>query len=159
MLTTSHLPQGMDVANRRSFFLGIRRLVLLVQVVELITACAWQTAFPFGGVAGFIANCKESAPAMTPRGEDYSGRGKLGLAVAASLGQAALYTSLLVFFGCDRIVLRAVRVTGWEHGAAAAWAFMRAAGLLGGGGKLSHVAVCAWLAAMAFLCGYFGRQL
>lgn len=149
----------MDVANRRSFFLGIRRLLLLVQAVEFTTACAWQAAFPFGGVAGFVANCKELAPAMTPRGEDNSGRGRLGLAVAASLGQAALYTSLLVFFGCDRIVLSAVRVTGWEHGAAAAWALMRATGLLGGGGKLSHVVMCAWLAAVAFLCGYFGRQL
>lgn len=134
-------------------------MILLAQVIELITACAWQAAFPYGGVAGFVSNHKGSASAMTPRSADDSGRGSLGLAVAASLGQAALYTALFVFFGCDRVVLSAVRVTGWEHGAAAAWALMRAAGMLGGGGKLCHVVACAWLTVMTFLCGYFGRQL
>lgn len=149
------LLQGMDVANRRSFFLGIRRVVLLVQVVELVAACCWQAAFPRGGIAGFVfAGSEPSATTSGLGGGD--GGGRLGLAMAASLGQAALYTILLVFFGCDRVVLRAVRVTGWEHGAAAAWALTRAFGAVG---KLSHLAACTWLAGVAFLCVYFGRQL
>lgn len=144
--------QGMDVANQRAFFLGIRRVVLLAQVVELVIACSWQAIFPYGGVAGFAARDKDSS-AITPGG---GGRGRLGFAVAAALGQAAVYTSLLAFFGCDRVVLRAVNVTGWEHGAAAAWVLTRT---FGAAGKLPHLAACVWLAGMAFLCLYFGRQL
>lgn len=158
----------MDVANRRSFFLGIRRIVLLAQVVELLAACIWQTAFPYGGVAGFFAAAaggtaggastaaKSSLRDIIVKGAG-DGRGQLGLAVAASLAQFSVYTMLLVWFGCDRVVLRAVRVTGWEHGAAAAWALTRL--VVGPGGKLSHLAACTWLAGMAFLCAYFGRQL
>eukprot|EP00904_Undaria_pinnatifida_P000210 jgi/Undpi1/1018/HiC_scaffold_10.g04482.m1 len=142
----------MDVANRRAFFLGIRRVVLLAQVVELVIACSWQAAFPYGGVAGFAAGGGDSSASSS--GGD--GRGRLGLLIAAALGQAAMYTSLLAFFGCDRVVLRAVNVTGWEHGAAAAWVLARA---VGAAGKLPHLAACAWLAGMAFLCLYFGRQL
>lgn len=157
----------MDVANRRSFFLGIRRIVLLAQVVELLAACIWQTAFPYGGVAGFFAaaggTAGSASTAAKPSLRDIivkgagDGRGRLGLAVAASLAQFSVYTMLLVWFGCDRVVLRAVRVTGWEHGAAAAWALARL--VTGPGGKLSHLAACTWLAGMAFLCAYFGRQL
>lgn len=158
----------MDVANRRSFFLGIRRIVLLAQVVELLAACVWQTAFPYGGVAGFFASAAggtagDASTAARPSLKDIvakgagDGRGRLGLAVAASLAQFSVYTMLLVWFGCDRVVLRAVRVTGWEHGAAAAWALTRL--VTGPGGKLSHLAACTWLAGMAFLCAYFGRQL
>lgn len=156
-----NLGQGMDVANRRSFFLGVRRIVLLAQVVELIIACVWQAAFPYGGVAGFVATGNDkSATATTPApGGDMYGRGRVGIALAGALGQGALYTILMVFFGCDRVVLRTVRWTGWEHGVAAAWALARAMGVAGGGGKLSHVILAAWLAGMAFLCGYFGRQL
>lgn len=130
-------------------------MVLLVQVVELILACSWQAAFPFGGVAGFVA-VGPKLQVMTSDGGEGDGRGRLGLAVAASLGQAALYTILLVFFGCDRVVLRAVRLTGWEHGAAAAWTLMRAFSTVG---KLTHLAACVWLAGMALVCVYFGRQL
>lgn len=147
----------MDVANRRSFFLGIRRIVLLVQVVEFITACSWQIAFPYGGVAGFLVSDPDK-PEQTSDWADWmrDSRGRLGIAVAAALGQAALYTVLLVFFGCDRVVLRAVRVTGWEHGAAAAWALFKT---FVGVGKLHYLAASAWLAGVAFLCAYFGRQL
>lgn len=160
----------MDVANRRSFFLGIRRIVLLAQVVELLAACVWQTVFPYGGVAGFFSATAggaagDASTAGIPPLRDIiantkgagDGRGRLGLAVAASLAQCSLYTMLLVWFGCDRVVLRAVRLTGWEHGAAAAWALTRL--VSGPGGKLSHLAACTWLAGMAFLCAYFGRQL
>lgn len=154
----------MDVASRRSFFLGIRRIVLLVQVVELLAACIWQAAFPFGGVAGFVTGAAAggtSKAAESTLGDIVAGmgdgRGRLGLAMAASLAQFSVYTMLLVWFGCDRVVLRAVRVTGWEHGAAAVWALTRL--VTGPGGKLLHLAVCAWLAGMTFLCGYFGRQL
>lgn len=142
----------MHVANRRSFFLGIRRIVLLVQMVELILACLWQTAFPYGGIAGFVAG-RADFPAFAKEGD---GRGRLGLAVSASLAQAALYTSLLIFFGCDRVVLRAVRWTGWEHGAAALWILLRACAPIG---NLTHVLAGAWCAAMMSTCIYFGRQL
>lgn len=160
----------MDVASRRSFFLGIRRIVLLVQAVELLAACMWQAAFPYGGVAGFVAGAATggtSKAAKSTIGEVVAeaaeaatagdSRGRLGFAMAASLAQFSVYTMLLVWFGCDRVVMRAVRVTGWEHGAAAAWALTRL--VTGSGGKLSHFAVCAWLAGMTFLCAYFGRQL
>lgn len=152
--------QGMDVANRRSFFLGIRRVVLLAQVVELLAACFWQVAFPHGGLAGFFAAAGDSpagGAASIAKSRLGDGRGRLGLAVAASLAQFSLYTMMLVWFGCDRVVLRAVRVTGWEHGAAAAWALQRL--VAGSEGKLSHLVACVWLAGMAFLCAYFGRQL
>lgn len=160
----------MDVASRRSFFLGVRRVILLVQVVEFLAASLWQVAFPYGGVAGFVA----AAPA-TAGGTDRTaaaiqislkeiftggvgdGRGQLGLAVAACLAQFSVYTMLLVWFGCDRVVLRGIRVTAWEHGAAAAWALARL--FAAPGGKLSHLMACTWLAGMAFLCAYFGRQL
>lgn len=145
----------MDVANRRAFFLGIRRVVLVAQVVELIIACSWQAAFPYGGVAGFVASGGDS-PTTTSAGRGGDGTGRLGLAVAAALGQAAVYTIMLAFFGCDRVVLKAVNVTGWEHVAAATWVLTRA---FGAPGKLPHLAACAWLAGMAFLCLYFGRQL
>ncbi|CAM9250230.1 unnamed protein product [Ectocarpus sp. 13 AM-2016] len=161
---------GMDVANRRSFFLGIRRVLLLVQVVELLAACMWQAAFPFGGLAGFItASSTTNGEGGTPNtaglatlkdivaGEAGDGRGPLGLALAACLAQFSVYTMLLVWFGCDRVVLRGVRVTAWEHGAAAVWALTRL--MTGPGGKLTHLVACAWLAGMAFLCAYFGRQL
>lgn len=154
--------QGLDVANRRSFFLGIRRVILLAQVVELIGACVWQTLFPYGGVAGFVAGGKESfgTPTGGTTGDPLgSGQGRLGLAISAALGQGALYSILLVFFGCDRVVLRAVRLTGWEHGAAAAWALVRAVGVASEGGAISRVAVALWLAGMALTCAYFGRQL
>lgn len=162
-------PQGMDVANRRSFFLGIRRVLLLVQVVELLAACMWQAAFPFGGVAGFItaasttngdggtSNTVKATLRDIVAGEAGDGRGRLGLAMAACLAQFSVYTMLLVWFGCDRVVLRGVRVTAWEHGAAAIWALTRL--VTGPGGKLTHLVSCAWLAGMAFLCAYFGRQL
>ncbi|CAM9117058.1 unnamed protein product [Scytosiphon promiscuus] len=161
---------GMDVASRRSFFLGVRRVILLVQVVEFLAASLWQAAFPYGGVAGFVA----AAPA-TAGGTDGTaaairislkeivaggvgdGTGRLGLAIAACLAQFSVYTMLLVWFGCDRVVLRGIRVTGWEHGAAAAWALARLA--VGPGDRLSHLAASTWLGGMAVLCAYFGRQL
>lgn len=153
--------QGLDVANRRSFFLGIRRVVLLAQVLELIVACVWQVMFPYGGVAGFVAggSAAASPPSSSWAGALGDGQGRLGLAVAVALGQAALYTILLVFFGCDRVVLRAMRLTGWEHGAAAAWTFVRALTVAGQSAKLSYAAVASWLAGVTMLCGYFGRQL
>lgn len=160
----------MDVASRRSFFLGVRRVILLVQVTEFLAASLWQAAFPYGGVAGFVAAAPATAGGAdgTPAAIQMSlkeiisgavgdGRGRLGLAVAACLAQCSVYTMLLVWFGCDRIVLRGIRVTAWEHGAAAAWALVRL--VVGPGRKLSHLVACAWLAGMAFLCAYFGRQL
>ncbi|CAM9318689.1 unnamed protein product [Hapterophycus canaliculatus] len=161
---------GMDVANRRSFFLGIRRIILLVQVAELLAASLWQAAFPYGGLAGFVAAAPATAGGAdgTPAALQISlkeiiaggvgdGGGRLGLAVAACLAQFSVYTMLLVWFGCDRVVLRGIRVTAWEHGAAAAWVLARL--VAGSGDKLSHLAACTWLAGMAFLCAYFGRQL
>ena len=131
--------------------------MLLVQVFELIVACSWQVGFPYGGVAGFLAAVHgQPAPASEWVGWLRDARGRLGIAVAAALGQAALYTALLVFFGCDRVVLRAVRVTGWEHGAVAAWSLYRA---FGPAGELHYLAASAWLSGIAFLCVYFGRQL
>lgn len=151
--------QGYDVATRRSFFIGIRRVILLVQVLELLSACVWQIVFPYGGVAGFVARGADLS--STTSGSEGLGDsdGRLGLALAAALGQSALYTTLLVFFGCDRVVLRAIRVTGWEHWGAATWALVRSLRVAGSGGKLSHVAAAAWLIGVASLCAYFGRQL
>lgn len=151
------------MANRRSFFLGVRRLILLAQVVELVVACAWQALFPHGGIAGLIAAGEQSW--TTPDLGDGSAaaksvvQGRLSLAISAALGQGALYTILFVFFGCDRVVLKAVRLTGWEHGAAAAWIMFRAMKVADGGWKISKIMVSMWLAAVAALCGYFGRQL
>lgn len=149
------------MANRRAFFIGIRRVILVVQVVELIAACVWQALFPYGGVAGFIA-AGEASLTMPEGARDATkrvGQGRLGLAISAALGQSALYTTIFVFFGCDRAVLRAVRLTGWEHGAAAAWALVRAVRVADGGGKILNIAVSLWLGFVAVLCGHFGRQL
>lgn len=136
-------------------------MILFVQVVELIAACIWQALFPYGGVAGFISTGGESL--TTPQGAldatERIGQGRLGFAISAALVQGALYTIIFVFFGCDRAVLRAIRLTGWEHGAAAAWAAVRAVRVAGGGGKISNIAVSLWLGFVAVLCIYFGRQL
>lgn len=134
-------------------------MVLLLQVVELLVACAWQVVYPHAGVAGFVAGRAGASSATLWGGGLADGEGRLGLAVAVALGQCALYTILLVFFGCDRVVLRAVRLTGWEHGAAAAWAVARTFRAAGAGGPIPVVAVASWLAGVAMLCGYFGRQL
>ncbi|CAM9238358.1 unnamed protein product [Laminaria digitata] len=148
---------GMDVANRRAYFLGVRRLVLFAQVVELVIAFAIQLSDPYGGVAGFVVGDGDSSVTSSTElaGSGY-GTERLGLAIAAALGQAALCTILFAFFGCDRVVLMVVNWMGLEHGVAAVWVLIRAAGA---DGKASLVASGVWLAGMAFACLYFGRQL
>ncbi|CAM9711270.1 unnamed protein product [Choristocarpus tenellus] len=135
--------QGLEFAEQRSFFNEARRLVLLTQSAMFFLLGVWQSLHLDGGLASFIG--ADKWPSST------------GLAVALGLYQCGLFTSIFVFFGCNRTVHTGIKFTGVQSLVVLMYLLKRIA--MGTGLGLYQSVVIAWLCGMIGLCSYYGRQL